>query len=416
VLFFQLDTLCGNLKTFNPADDDFGCESDSSVPPLIMPEDLDPIFTSELVRLYHAKCNLLEINVIPLSDERVGPLRKRYFDARREKSNQRSMYLYSKEISNLVGLQVAVSQIKIEHNELLTILSESTSFADQKLPVEVFDSGQFELNPDNYIDYSNLSVTADIQHVLDSNSTNLVILTRCKLNPSIREFSIRHWSEIVRNHFMTQNTREGTKIPSRESKGFIIKLLIYLQTVCEEKVLQQESNFELVGIDSRLFSMLYFLDLDCFFRDVRLHLQNLTFDETSKDFLLLIHVVSAHQIFKSNCFFNSKCVRWSKLHLKYFVYRLYSRFHEVFRSEGLDREAKKLLSGNDEYWARAENQKNDSAGQLLFGFLVRLIRIPYLQTSLDFRVFTDIGTDDLQNREVFNTRTKIVMEKINQVI
>lgn len=294
VLFFQLDRLCDNLKTFNPTDDDLGCDSDSYVPPLIMPDDLDPIFTSDLVRLYHSKCSLFEINVIPLADERVAPLRKRYFTAKREKSNQRSNFLESNQISNLIGLQVAVSQIKIEHNELLTILSESTSFVDEQLPAEVFDSGQFELNPDMYIDYSKFSVTADIQHVLESNSTNLVILSKCKLNPSIREFSIRHWSEVVRNHFMTENCREGTKIPSRESKGFIVKLLIYLQTICEEKVLQQEPNFELIGVDSRLFSMVYFLDLDCFFKDVRLHLQNLSFDGPSKQFLMLIHVAPTH--------------------------------------------------------------------------------------------------------------------------
>lgn len=103
--------------------------------------------------------------------------------------------------------------------------------------------------------------------------------------------------------------------------------------------------------------------------------------------------------------------------MKYFVYRLVSRFHGVFKKEGIEKDARKIITAESEFWEKIE-QPGEGGNRLAFlvAFFTRVIRITHFQTSLDFRVFTDIRPDDLKTREVFNTRTRIIMEKINRII
>lgn len=289
VNFFELGDLCGSLTTLDIEEEDFGMELEVSDAPIIMPEDLDPVFDSDLVIMYHEKSSLFEINVIPISDKRVGSLKKRYIEARRQHVEEKHNYSRDFQIGNLIGLHLAATELKLSYTELLNILSETESHLTGILS-HAITSGDFEQNPTKYIDYSKLSVTTSISHLLSNKSRDLVILTKCKINPAIREFSIRHWNEILRNHFASANHSEGQKIPSRSSRGFIVRLVVYFQTLCEEKALQSESNFELIGIDPSLYGMVYSLDTNCFFKDVRFEMQSLVFDDTIGQYIFLVHV------------------------------------------------------------------------------------------------------------------------------
>lgn len=111
----------------------------------------------------------------------------------------------------------------------------------------------------------------------------------------------------------------------------------------------------------------------------------------------------------------SSVVEWSGDYIRYFIYRLHSRFTLLFHREGLEQDSFKFQSFNPEFWRRALEPDSDQKQQLLT-FLRRLIRVPHLLRSLDFRVFADIDTAALQSREPFNKRTMDALEKINGII
>lgn len=106
---------------------------------------------------------------------------------------------------------------------------------------------------------------------------------------------------------------------------------------------------------------------------------------------------------------------WTPDETRYFIYKLHSRFPLVFTNEGLELISLKLQQMNPAFWKSAL----DSAGEerhYLATFLGRLIRLPQLLRSLDFRVFVNIDTESLQGRETFNKRTLNALEKINRII
>lgn len=106
---------------------------------------------------------------------------------------------------------------------------------------------------------------------------------------------------------------------------------------------------------------------------------------------------------------------WSADLIRYFIYRLHSRFTLLFSREGLEQDSFKFQAHSPEFWINAMDPYSDQKQQL-FTFLSRLIRVPHLLRSIDFRVFVDIDTSALQSREPFNKRTMDSYEKINGII
>jgi hypothetical protein len=87
----------------------------------------------------------------------------------------------------------------------------------------------------------------------------------------------------------------------------------------------------------------------------------------------------------------------------------------VFIREGLESASLKLQKHNPLFWEKAIGG-NSEEKHYLQTFLGRLIRLPQLLRSLDFRVFANIGMETLQGRESFNHRTLLALEKINRII
>jgi hypothetical protein len=111
----------------------------------------------------------------------------------------------------------------------------------------------------------------------------------------------------------------------------------------------------------------------------------------------------------------SSVIMWSGDLIRYFIYRLHSRFTLLFNREGLEQDSFKFQAYDPEFWNKAMEPQSDQKQQV-FTFLSRLIRVPHLLRSLDFRVFVDIDSSGLQSREPFNGRTMDSLEKINGII
>lgn len=113
--------------------------------------------------------------------------------------------------------------------------------------------------------------------------------------------------------------------------------------------------------------------------------------------------------------FTSKLVTWNDQHLRFFLYRLYNRFRLIFQQEGIEKDTLLIVNSVGDFWAKAQLTETPESRKLS-DLMTRLLRIPHMTQSTDFRVLCDLDIDELQNREIFNSRTKSTLEKLSQVI
>lgn len=106
---------------------------------------------------------------------------------------------------------------------------------------------------------------------------------------------------------------------------------------------------------------------------------------------------------------------WSDQHFKFFLYRLYNRFQLVFQQEGMERDTLFIINSPIEFWHKAQ-QEGTLENRKFTDLMTRLLRIPHFTQSTDFRVLCDLELDELQNREIFNSRTKSALENVGLVI
>jgi len=308
-----MDKISPLLKTVDMLEEDFGETANVKQIEvnIRVPDDIEDIFNSDLVHLYHAKAKVFEVNAVPIQEDKIAQISKRVSHVRKlsSKLSNESNSLFSifstkritraftsndeaAEAENGSGANGnGITSLDQLHNEVLGLLSEEPIFKGQYLNSKDLKSGIFEEDPEAYIDYSKLTVQTNLDKLLNDKSNTILLLSKSKLNPHLKCFAVRHWSEILRNHFMTANFESGIKVPHRASKGFIVRVVIYLQTLVEEKDLQTENNFELMGIEPSLFRLIYLLDMDCLLNNVAINLSELRYEKTSSRYFFTVLVV-----------------------------------------------------------------------------------------------------------------------------
>ena len=290
IQFFALDKVSGMLTVIDVDEEDMG--EHISVPlnaGLQFPLGMEEILNSDLVQKYHSKAKVFEINIVPVNEDIAKDLQKKTFHCQQlhcalnealapDPKNNRQVNLKEAE---RINHEIGVAQAEIINQVIAQpwFSSAGTSLTESA----------FERNPEQYIDYSSLSVPANISKCLSLKTPNLLFLAKSRLNPQKRYCAVKHWREILVNHFTKGNSDIGIKIPARTSDGFIVQMVVYMQSLVEDKDLQSEDNFALAGIDHQFIRLLSYFDTECLLNNVQIHL--LSFHFGPKGFELLINVI-----------------------------------------------------------------------------------------------------------------------------
>ena len=87
----------------------------------------------------------------------------------------------------------------------------------------------------------------------------------------------------------------------------------------------------------------------------------------------------------------------------------------VFSQEGIESESINIQQSTEAFWKKSFDTSS-SEFKLLSKFMNKLIRIPQLLRSLDFRVMADIDLDELQSKMELNPRMADALAKIQFII
>ncbi len=376
---------------------------------ITFPKEVEQIYTAELVRLFHNKSRFFEVNVIPLDAEKSQEVSRRTIALGQFRAGILEKHYKKKKGLSESKMAEARKTVEQQQAEILNSISRELALDGRPVTAEEIKTDLFEKNPDEYIDYNRLSIMPDIDQALSKNTNSLLLITRSKLGSSFNLMVTRHWNDILKNHIAAENQAFGLKIPSISSSAFIVRLVIYLQTMIEEKDLQTASNLELLGIDGHLYRLVYMLDLDSQLKSVQAELHSLAPSDRPSQYKFFIH------IFKNHCLCRSTPITWSQGHILFFIYRLHCRFPLIFKKEGLEKDSLKLLSAGADYWEKAHDASTQEF-KYLNKLMSRLFRIPQLLRSLDFRVMADIDIDDIQSRLDLNPRMADALGKIQSII
>lgn len=290
VQFFELDKISSQLRTLNLNDIDLGYNAEDLEGIISVPEGLSHVYTAELVKKYHQRSKLFEVNLMPVMEDRVTELENQ---ARLYKQIQTKLRYKIKTKDNpntSKSVSLLKEQVKEARENLLSIMVDNSAFTHERLNIVGIDGGQYEKEAESYLDYTKITVGSEIKDWIKEDSPHMVLLTMSKLNNNIKAISVKHWRDILVFHFTNEMKNRGLKLPNRLGEGFIVRLIIYLQTLIEDKDLQNYDIFRLLNIERKVFHLVYSLDNDCILNKVQVHLQGLEADQKEGNFKLLIHV------------------------------------------------------------------------------------------------------------------------------
>lgn len=289
--FFDFHKISNQLKTVDPSDIDFGYPIEESSFILSVPEGISHVYTAKLVKLYHEKSSLFEINLLPISEDMHEAVHSKVNSVRQAQINLRKKIKEKEDkLFSSRGINKKRVELKVANQELMSLLVGSSTFTTERLTTEDISTGNFEKDPESYMDYHKLTVSSEIKQWIKASSPVLMIFASSKINYSIRFAIVRQVKDFLIFHFINNLKEQGLKAPNRSGEGFIVRLLIYLQTLLEDKDLQTFDAFSLVGVDQPLFHLLYSLDTGVVLTRVQVHLQSLDADTRSGTFSLLVHV------------------------------------------------------------------------------------------------------------------------------
>lgn len=259
---------------------------------LAVPEGLSQVYTAKLVHLYHQKSNLFEVNLLPISEDMHERIEAQAAIVRHTQSELRKK-IKEKGYNNVSkGVVKRRAKYMAANQELMNLLMGSSSFTSKRLTEADISTGNFEKDPEAYMDYQKLTFSLEIKEWAKESSAVLMVFLSSKINFNIRFTTVRHIKDLLIFHFLNNLKDQGLKIPNRSGEGFIVRLLIYLQTLLEDKDLQNSDAFSLMGVDQSLFHLLYTLDVGVVLTGVQVHLQSLDSDTRAGTFSLLVHVSS----------------------------------------------------------------------------------------------------------------------------
>lgn len=290
VKFFELDKISSELKTLDLRELELGYKEEDLKRIISVPEDLEHIYTADLIKHYHERSRLFEVNLIPISETKAE-----LFDIKARKLTLLQHKLKEKiakksnpaKSSSVKKLKQEVSKTR---EDLLQMLIESPRFTSDSLTIDSINTGEFEKMPESYLDYNRLTVGPDVHEWLKVSSPYFLLMTSSKINRNFKSVSFTHWRDLLLFHFANDMKTRGLKIPHRLGEGFIVRLLIYIHTILEDKDLQCYEIFRILGIDLQTFKLFYYLDTDCVLNNVQLYLQKMEADPRDCYFALLIHV------------------------------------------------------------------------------------------------------------------------------
>ena len=259
-------------------------------PGLAVPEGISHIYTAKLVQLYHEKSSLFEINLLPIDERLHADLLVKTNSVKNAQKSLRQKIREKPNPETSRGVTKKRNELKEATSDLMEVVFGSSDFTKETLTIQPLSNEEFKKEPEAYISYHKLTVGPEIKEWIKATSPVLMLFASSKINPNIKFIGVRHWRDLLMFHFIKNLKDMGLKIPNRSGQGFIVRLLIYLQTLIEDKDLQTFDAFNLLGIDEPLFHLIYFLDSGCVLSNVQVHLQSLETDPRAGVFTLLIHV------------------------------------------------------------------------------------------------------------------------------
>lgn len=289
--FFELYRISDQLRTLSLSDIELGYHADDCSSLILpVPEGISHVYTPKLVKLYHEKSTLFEINLLPISEAMLEEVQKKTNIVRQTQISLRKKIKEKGGNAASKGIAKKRKELKEVSQDLMNFLLEGSGFTSESLTSEGISTGNFEKDPEAYMDYHKLTVSTEIKEWIKASSPVLMIFASSKINDSLRFTIVRQVKEFLIFHFINNLKEQGLKMPNRSGEGFIVRLLIYLQTLLEDKDLQSYDGYSLVGVDQSLFHLLYSIDTGVVLTGVQTHLQTLDADPRSATFSLLIHV------------------------------------------------------------------------------------------------------------------------------
>lgn len=290
VEFFEFDKVSSELRTLSLRDMDLGYGAEDLTSIISVPEGLSQVYTAELVKKYHQRSKLFEVNLMPVKEERIAELEERALKYKQIQTKLRYKIKTKQNPNASKSVAKLKEEVKEARERLICIAIDDSAFTRESKTIVGIDTGVFEKEAEDYLDYTKLTVSSEIKDWIKEDSPHLVLLTMSKLNSNIKAISVKHWKDILVFHFVNEMKNRGLKLPNRLGEGFIVRLLIYLQTLIEDKDLQNYDIFKLLNIDRKMFHTVYSLDNDCLLNRVQVHLQDLDSDQKEGTFKLLMHV------------------------------------------------------------------------------------------------------------------------------